>query len=76
MADGKDFAIYKSSRYGPSFGAGPSFGIGDPKEDSLAEIGTPYSAPIEVNNKANVLAGPLRYGFYFTPDNYEVFYLD
>ena len=76
LAKDKRKAIYKNSLYGPSFGEGPFFCIAYPKEDSLAEIGTPYSAPIEVNNKANVLAGPLRYGFYFTPDNYEVFYLD
>ena len=75
MADGKDFAIYRSSLYGPSFGQGPTFGIGNPKEDSLAQIGTPYRAPIEVENKDKVLAGHLPYGV-FTPDNYEVFYLD
>ena len=75
MAQDKSKAIYKSSLHGPSFGEGPTFGIGYPKEESLAQIGTPYSAPREVNNKDKVLAGPLHYG-YFTPDNYEVFYLD
>lgn len=75
LAKDKRKAIYKNSLYGPSFGEGPTVCIGSPREDSVAQIGTPYSAPIEVNDKDNVLAGPLRYG-YFTPDNYEVFYLD
>ena len=75
LAKDKRKAIYKNSLYGPSFGEGPTVGIAYPKEDSLAQIGTPYSAPIEVNDKDKVLAGPLRYG-YFTPYNYEVFYLD
>ena len=75
MAEFEDNAIFKHSSYGPSFGDGPCLGIGTTKSESTAQICTPYSAPIEVNNKDKVLAGPLRYG-YFTPDNYEVFYLD
>ena len=63
-------AIYMSSSYGPSFGAGPFLYIVS-QSQSKAVIGDPYSVPKEVLNEETVLAGTP----FFTPDNYEVFYL-
>ncbi|XP_067048271.1 uncharacterized protein [Acropora muricata] len=70
LAENNRNAIYMSSSYGPSFGAGPFLYIVS-QSQSMAVIGDPYSIPKEVTRKDTVLAGkPL-----FTPDNYEVFYL-
>ena len=70
LAKNKRNAIYMSSSYGPSFGAGPFLYIVS-QSLSMAVIGDPYSIPKEVTRKDTVLAGtPL-----FTPDNYEVFHL-
>ena len=70
LAENNRKAIYMSSSYGPSFGAGPFLYIVS-QSQSMAVIGDPYSIPKEVTRKDTVLAGkPL-----FTPDNYEVFHL-
>ena len=80
LANSKYKAIYKSSRYGPSFGKRPFLYISGTKR-SMARIGSPYSLPIEVDRNApgvpvevnkKVLAGTDR---SFVADNYEVFYL-
>ncbi|KAK2547036.1 hypothetical protein P5673_033195 [Acropora cervicornis] len=80
LAISKYKAIYKSSRFGPSFGENPCLYISSSKT-SVARIGYPYSVPIEVDRKAQgvpvkvneeVLAGA---DLFFVPDNYEVFYL-
>ena len=70
VAENERNAIYMSSSYGPSFGAGPFLYIFG-QSLSKAVIGDPYSAPKEVQNKQTVLAGTP----FFTPDNYEVFHL-
>ena len=72
FAKDKGVVIYKSSSYGPSFGTTvtPFLYIG--RKRSKARIVDTYSATMEVNNKASVLAGTSE---FFFPDNYEVFYL-
>ena len=73
LAEDKSKAIYKGSYHGPSFGDGPFLKIeGLSAEGSQAHIVKPYKAPMEVKNKQSVLAGTAG---FFTPDNYEVFYL-
>ena len=73
FAKDKYKAIFKNSAYGPSFGRGPYFRIyGKSAQRSLAVIEKPYRTPIEVNNEDRILAGTYS---YFSPDNYEVFYL-
>ena len=62
-------AIERRSNYGPKFGADLIIPL-DIK--SQASLGTYYSAPASVN-KDNILKGP---GWYFLPDEVEVFYLD
>ena len=66
-------AIFMRSDYGPSFGKRPFLSIASPKDWSVAEIDTPYDVPKEVSNidRKHVLAGT----DFFSPDNYEVFYL-
>ena len=68
LAENKHNAIYMSSSYGPSFGAGPFLYIA---RISKAVIGDPYSVPKDVQRKETVLAGQS----FFNPDNYEVFHL-
>ena len=62
-------AIDDRPNYGPKFGSDL---IIDLDFQSLASLGTYYSAPASVN-KDNILKGP---GGYFSPDEVEVFYLD
>ena len=62
-------AIDDRPNYGPKFGSDL---IIDFNYQSLASLGTYYSAPTSVN-KDNILKGP---GVYFSPDEVEVFYLD
>ena len=73
LATVKTNAIYKSSVFGPSFGETPLLKIeGKRAKESLAYREAPYSPPIEVAHKDSVLAGTAR---FFSPDNYEVFYV-
>ena len=62
-------AIDYRSNYGPKFGSDL---IIDLDYQSLASLGTHYSAPASGSND-NILKGP---GGYFSPDEVEVFYLD
>ena len=74
FAKDKYGAIYKNSFYGPSFGRRARFRIdGKSAQRSRALIEYPYSVPIEVDNEhRGFLAGT---DGYFSPENYEVFYL-
>lgn len=76
FAKNKDYAIYKSLAYGPSFGDYTGLEIIDidngARGEAKAMIFDPYSVPTEVKDKLKVLAGVAG---TFSPDNYEVFYL-
>ena len=62
-------AIDDRPNYGPKFGSDLIIAL---DYQSLASLGTYYSAPASVNTN-NILKGP---GGYFSPDEVEVFYLD
>ena len=76
FAKNKDYAIYKNSRYGPTFGDYQGLRITDRDKGARGEaqaiIFDPYGVPTEVNDNVKVLAGIAG---PFSPDNYEVFYL-
>lgn len=69
-------AIYRNSSYGPSFGEYPGLRITysnqNTSANAQASISKPYSAPSEVDNNKEILAGTSE---SFFPDSYEVFYL-
>ena len=67
-------AIYRLSTYGPTFGRGYDIFISDKADSnkkSLAAFGLTYPAPSGVQDPLTLLAG----SDYFTPDEWEVFYL-
>ena len=68
------YAIYRSSSYGPTFGAGHQIYIANnanSNTNSYTNFGTYYSVPSGVQDKKTILAGT----YNFTPDEVEVFYL-
>ncbi|KAK2552786.1 hypothetical protein P5673_025944 [Acropora cervicornis] len=72
----KDYAIYKNSAYGPSFGDCMGLEIIDrdncARGEAKAMIFDPYSFPTEVKDKLKVLASVAG---TFSLDTYKVFYL-
>lgn len=72
-------AIYRNSSWGPTFGD-PSAGGCDiymannanSNKNSYAKLNLSYPAPNGVQDPRTILAGTYR----FTPDDWEVFYLD
>ena len=74
LAKDKQKAIYKRSRFGPSFGEGPCISIKSVRAQSRAVICEPYSVPTEVS-KAKSQSALVGSAAFFSPDNYEVFYL-
>ena len=67
-------AIYRGSRYGPSFGH-QFIRIADNANNntnSWTNFGSTYSVPSGVQDRYTILAG----SHYFTPDELEVFYLN
>jgi len=68
-------AIYRCSSQGPSFGFGHDLYIANnahSNQDSYTWFGSAYSVPSGVQDQYTILAGTK----YFTPDDWEVFYLD
>ena len=66
-------AIRRWSRYGPIFGDGDIV-IADRannNSNSATYFGVSYPVPSGVTNRKTILAG----SFFFTPDDWEVFYL-
>ena len=75
MVNNPSRAIYKSSYYGPIFGAGHDIFIADNINGishSRSTFGVSYSVPSGVENSHTILAGTQ----IFAPDEVEVFYLD
>ncbi len=74
MVTSAQYAIYRSSGYGPTFGAGHNIYIADnanSNTNSYTNFGTYYSVPSGVKDRKTILAGT----YNFTPDEVEVFYL-
>ena len=68
------YAIYRRSGYGPAFGYGGNIHIADQANsnaNSFTRFGHFYSVPSGVTDPQTILAG----SYYFTPDDWEVFYL-
>ena len=67
-------AIYRYPDYGPTFGRGHDLHITNQANSyrrSYTNFGYSYSIPSGVTDRYTILAG----SFYFTPDDWEVFYL-
>ena len=64
-------AIYRYSGYGPTFGN--DLVIKAQISQSTESLGSYYSVPSSVRDRATILMGP---GPHFSPDKVEVFYLD
>ena len=67
------YAIYRRQRYGPTFGGGWDIYISDnsnSNNDSYSYL-SQYEKPKGANKPATILAGTK----YFSPDDWEVFYL-
>ena len=68
-------AIYRRLVYGPTFGSGYDIKIADNANSQVGSytfFGRSYPAPSEVKDSPTILAGTT----YFTPGDWEVFYLD
>ena len=68
-------AIYRYSSQGPSFGFGHDLNIANKansNQNSYTYFGYSYSVPSGVQDQYTILAGTYK----FTPDDWEVFYLD
>ena len=69
-----DYAIYRLSGYGPTFGGGHDIFINDnanSNTNSYTFFGHSYSLPSGIKDRKTILAGTYK----FTPDEVEVFYL-
>ncbi|KAL9961665.1 hypothetical protein ACROYT_G030657 [Oculina patagonica] len=76
MVKSSQYAIYRNSGYGPTFGYGFDISIvnnanSNTKSYTSFGHGDSYSVPSGVQSKYTILAGTQ----YFTPDEVEVFYL-
>ncbi|XP_078382281.1 uncharacterized protein LOC144664960 [Oculina patagonica] len=74
MVKKPQYAIYRNSGYGPTFGGGHDIYIADNANSntkSYTAFGSHYSVPSGVQSSSTILAGTK----YFTPDDWEVFYL-
>ena len=74
MVTKPQYAIYRGSGYGPTFGYGWDIYIADNAKsntNSYASLGHSYSVPSGVQDKKTILPGTNK----FTPDEVEVFYL-
>ena len=72
--DRSSTAIYRGSRYGPTFGGGHDIYIADNANQntySNTYFGSSYSLPNGVTDRRTILAGT----YNFSPDEVEVFYL-
>ena len=68
-----DWAIYRSSGFGPVFGINIFIANNaNNNSNSNARLGRDYPAPAAVQNPTTILAGTEN----FSPDEVEVFYLD
>jgi len=66
------YAILRSSYYGPVFGQDIRiYNNANSNQYSYTRFGSSYSLPSEVQDQRTILAGTN----YFTPDDWEVFYL-
>lgn len=77
MVKRSSYAIYRYSRYGPTFGGGHDIYISsnaNSNTNSYTDLGenSYYSLPSGVENSYIILAGTRN----FSPDEVEVFYLD
>ena len=69
-----DYAIYRFSSDGPTFGGGHDITIGDnanSNTNSYSYFGYSYSFQSGIKDRKTILAGTYK----FTPDEVEVFYL-
>ena len=67
-------AVYWRLGYGPTFGIGHDIHIANnanSNQKSYTRFGTSYSVPSGVQDRRTILAGTS----YFTPNDWEVFYL-
>ncbi|KAL9961673.1 hypothetical protein ACROYT_G030665 [Oculina patagonica] len=74
MVKQPQYAIYRNSGYGPTFGGGNDITIADnanSNTNSYTNFGYSYSVPSGVQSSRTILAGT----YTFTPDEVEVFYL-
>ena len=67
-------AIYRSQGYGPTFGGGWDIYIADNANDNENSYNNPFSykLPEAAQDPTTILAGTQ----YFSPDDWEVFYLE
>ena len=67
------YAIYKYEEYGPTFGGGWDIHIADNANDNENSYNNPFSykLPEAAQDPTTILAGTQ----YFSPDDWEVFYL-
>ncbi|KAL9962016.1 hypothetical protein ACROYT_G031070 [Oculina patagonica] len=74
MVTRPQYALYRYSSYGPTFGGGHDIHIADnanSNTNSRTAFGNYYSLPSGVQSRYTILAGTK----FFTPDEVEVFYL-
>ena len=67
-------AIYKDSTHGPTFGSGRDIYIADNANDNENSYNNPssYKLPEAAQDPTTILAGTRN----FSPDDWEVFYLE
>ena len=67
-------AIYKGKEYGPTFGSGWDIYIADNANDNENSYNNPssYKLPEAAQDPTTILAGTQN----FSPDDWEVFYLE
>jgi len=74
MVTRSQYASYRISSYGPTFGGGHDINIksnANSNTNSYTNFGSSYSVPTGVQGKSTILAG----SYNFSPDEVEVFYL-
>ena len=73
MVTNTSYAIYRYPSIGPTFGWGDILiaNNANSNNNSYTDFGFRYSVPSGVQDKHTILAGT----YYFSPDDWEVFYL-
>ena len=73
MVTQAQYAIYRGSSYGPTFGGHDIYiaNNANSNTNSYTDFGSNYSVPSGVQNRKTILAGTRN----FSPDEVEVFYL-